>query len=86
MATTFQLRLVGSSIATTSTNVDMGCIWSATVLGGVPLALGALFQTIRTGLLGGVVRRVVRRLPRPYNPPSRGPRRGHHGAADRTYL
>ena len=54
MATTFQLQLVGSSTATTSTNVEMGCIWSATVLGGVRLALGALFQTIRTGLLGAV--------------------------------
>ena len=73
MATTFQLQLVGSSTATTSTNVEMGCIWSATVLGGVPLALGALFQTIRTGLLGAVS---CAGCPGSYNPPSHRPRRG----------
>jgi hypothetical protein len=38
-------------------HVEMGCIWSVTVFGGVPLALDALFQTIGTGLLGGVARR-----------------------------
>jgi hypothetical protein len=49
MATTFELRLVGSSSSgTISANVEMGCIWSLIAIGGVPL--GALLQTIRTGL------------------------------------
>jgi hypothetical protein len=47
MATTFELRLVGSSSnGTTSANVEMGCIWSLIAIGRVPL--DALFQTIRT--------------------------------------
>jgi hypothetical protein len=82
MATTFQLRLVGSSIATASTNVEMGCIWSATVLGGVPFALGALFQTVFwaawcavscAGCPGLIILLAAGLV-------------GGHDAADRTYL